>query len=482
MRTLTCLLTFCSGFLLSNAQLGAQDIPGPTDKKIEYSPYPRQDFPNQVFFGDTHLHTSYSSDAGMVGCILSPEDAYRFAMGKEVVSSTGVPARLNRPLDFLVVADHAENLGLAPAIAVSDPNLLKNAWGKEQHDLVKSGPEGSMQAFDNVVAANSVGDNPLADNPELMATYWKKTIDAAEKYNSPGHFTAFIGYEWGSMPGGNNLHRNVIFRDGGDKAEQVVPFSLFDSSDPEDLWKWMEAYEKKTGGRLLAIPHNGNLSNGLMFDDKTFTGDPLSDDYAKRRMKWEPLYEVTQMKGDGEAHPMLSANDEFADYETWDGGSFGPQAKTKEMLPKEYAREAWKRGLAYEAGAGHEPVQVRRGRIDRLPHRLVHRRGRQLLRQGHPPRAVRGSDPLRGGDCRPRGSRWPPVLCQPDCLGGPGRRLGAGKHPGSALGRDEAQGGLCDHRHPHPGADLRRLRLLQGGSGALRLRQARLRQGRAHGR
>jgi hypothetical protein len=335
----------------------AQDTPGPSARTIEYSPYPGQNFPNQVFFGDTHLHTSYSTDAGMVGCTLTPEDAYRFAMGEEVVSSTGVPARLNRPLDFLVVSDHAENLGLAPAIAISDPLLLKNAWGKEEHDLVKSGTAGAIKAYENWMAKTAARDNPLADMPEMSAAFWKKIIEAAEKYNSPGRFTAFIGYEWTSMPGGNNIHRNVIFRDGGEKAVQVVPFSQYDSFDPEDLWNWMEAYEQKTGGRLLAIPHNGNLSNGLMFDDKTYTGNPLSQGYAERRMKWEPIYEVTQMKGDGESHPMLSPEDEFADYEVWDRGSFGPEPKTSDMLPREYAREAWKRGLAYGTKLGTDPFK-----------------------------------------------------------------------------------------------------------------------------
>ena len=143
------------------------------------------------------------------------------------------------------------------------------------------------------------------------------------------------------MPGGNNLHRNVIFRDGKDKADQIVPFSQYDSFDPEDLWKWMAEYEKKTGGRLLAIPHNGNLSNGLMFDDVTLTTKkPLDRAYAEGRTKWEPIYEVTQMKGDGESHPLLSTRDEFAGFETWDKASFGPQPKTREMLPREYAREA----------------------------------------------------------------------------------------------------------------------------------------------
>jgi len=339
------------------SQLHAQDAPGPTDKKIKYSPYPGQDYPNQVFYGDTHLHTSYSTDAGMVGCTLGPEDAYRFAMGETVISSTGVPARLNRPLDFLVVSDHAENLGLSPAIAESNPKLLANKWGKMEHDLVKSGQEGGIKAYDNWMATTAKQEDPLKDMPELMAEMWGKEIDAAEKYNSPGRFTAFIGYEWTSMPNGNNLHRNIIFRDGGDKARQVVPFSQYDSFDAEDLWKWMDAYEKKTGGKLLAIPHNGNLSSGLMFDDVTYTGKPLTKEYALRRQQREPLYEITQMKGDGESHPLLSPSDEFSSYEKWDKASFGPDLHTDAMLPREYAREAFKRGLAYEKTLGANPFK-----------------------------------------------------------------------------------------------------------------------------
>ena len=352
--SVTITLVACLAINLAEAQDAPVKVLG---DDVEYSPYPGQDYPNQVFFGDTHLHTSYSTDAGMVGNTLGPEEAYRFAMGQTVTSSTGVPARLNRPLDFLVISDHAENLGLAPAIAASNPKLLQNAWGKEQHDLVKSGQEGALQAYENWMAKNATQDDPLEDMPELAAEMWNKLIDAAEKYNSPGRFTAFIGYEWTSMPNGNNLHRNIIFRGGADKARQVVPFSQYDSFDPEDLWTWMQGYEEKTGGRLLAIPHNGNLSNGLMFDDVTYTGKPLDRNYADRRQKWEPVYEITQMKGDGEAHPRLSPNDEFADFETWDLASFGPEPKTPDMLPREYAREAWKRGMVYEEKLGTNPFK-----------------------------------------------------------------------------------------------------------------------------
>jgi hypothetical protein len=353
-----CLFLSTAILVFAAAEAQAQDAPPPTREQINYSPYPGQDYPNQVFFGDTHLHTAYSTDAGMVGCTLGPEDAYRFARGETVTSSTGVPARLRRPLDFLVVTDHSENLGLAPAIAESNPELLKNEWGKMEHDLVKSGLEGGIKAYDNWMATTAKREDPLAEMTGLKKTMWERVTEAAEKYNSPGLFTAFIGFEWTSMPNGNNLHRNVIFRDGKDKADTIIPFSQYDSFDSEDLWQWMADYEKNTGGKLLAIPHNGNLSSGLMFDDVTFgSKKPLDRGYAERRQKWEPLYEITQMKGDGETHPKLSPNDEFADFERWDKASFGPELHTDTMLPREYAREALKRGLAYEKKLGVNPFK-----------------------------------------------------------------------------------------------------------------------------
>ncbi len=322
----------------------------------EYSPYLNRGYPQQVFWGDTHLHTSYSTDAGMIGNRLGPEEAYRFARGEIVVSSTGVRARLQRPLDFLVVADHSENLGLAPMIAESNPDLLRTEFGRQIHGLVHAGKP--WEAYSLWGEGMMAGNDPLKGQDALTRTMWERITEAAEEYNDPGQFTAFIGYEWTSSPGGNNLHRNIIFRDGKDKADQVLPLSNYDSPDPEDLWKWMAAYEEKTGGRLLALAHNGNLSNGLMFDEVTLTDKtPIDRDYAQRRMRWEPLYEVTQIKGDGEAHPFLSPNDEFADYGTWDKGSFGPEPKTKEMLPREYAREALKRGLKFEEEIGANPFK-----------------------------------------------------------------------------------------------------------------------------
>jgi len=322
----------------------------------EYGPYLDMGFPQRVFWGDTHVHTAYSTDAGMVGNRLGADEAYRFARGETVVSSSGVRARLQRPLDFLVVADHAENLGLATMIAEKNADLLKTDFGRQITQLVHSGKYGEAYALWG--SGMSTRKDPLKGNDALTRTMWERLTASAEKFNEPGRFTALIGFEWTSSPGGNNLHRNVVFRDGKAKADQIIPISNYDTTDPEDLWKWMAAYEAKTGGRLLAIPHNGNLSNGLMFADVTLAGKkPIDRDYAVRRMRWEPLYEVTQMKGDGEAHPSLSPNDEFADYGTWDKGSFGPEPKTQDMLPREYAREALKRGLKYEDALGANPFK-----------------------------------------------------------------------------------------------------------------------------
>jgi hypothetical protein len=358
-RKMVWLLSLLMGATLTSAPVLAQDIAvQESDINIgrkEYSPYLHQSYPNRVFWGDTHLHTSYSTDAGMVGNRLGPDEALRFAKGEMVVSSSGVRARLIRPLDFLVVADHAENLGLAPLIEESNPELLKDPWGKEVHDLVKAGK--AWEAYGKWGEEGmATGEDPMP-NPALARTMWGRIIAAVDEHNQPGVFTAFHGFEWTSSPDTKNLHRNVIFSDGADEARQVLPFSNYDSTDPEDLWDYMEAYEKKTGGRALAIPHGGNLSNGLMFAVEALSGKPIDAAYAKRRMKWEPIYEATQIKGDGEAHPVLSPNDEFADYYTWDKGDFGFNAKTPGMLPHEYARSALKIGLEQGAKLGANPFK-----------------------------------------------------------------------------------------------------------------------------
>ncbi|WP_170791767.1 DUF3604 domain-containing protein [Ruegeria lacuscaerulensis] len=340
----------------------AQDLLPPADlvdePRAEYSPYVDNHFPNRVLFGDTHLHSSWSADSGMAGGVLDQDAGYRVSRGEEVTSALGWRVKLIRPLDFVVMADHAENLGLADFIRRSDPLILANETGKRWHDMVKSG--NGYDAFLEWLRAN---DTDLINEPKLLATAWDSATTNADEYYQPGTFTTFHGFEWTSHPGGNNMHRVVIFRDGKDRTSQVFPFSQYDSTDPEDLWDYMAAYEEKTGGQVLAIPHNGNLSNGLMFaletiDGSNLSGEPIDANYAAKRIRWEPLAEVTQQKGDGEAHPLLSPDDAFADFETIDAGNLNGQgAKTPEMLPAEYAREALKTGLMAEANLGVNPFK-----------------------------------------------------------------------------------------------------------------------------
>jgi hypothetical protein len=350
------------GVVLAQSHAGApENMPEPP--KI-YSPYVARtaadaNLAEGVYWGDTHLHTSYSTDAGMMGNTLGPEEAYRFARGEEVVASHGERVRLIRPLDFLVVADHAENLGLAPFIAESNPELLKSEWGRAVHDMVKDG--NSREAFQKWLSdAVTAGTDPI-DNPRMTRTAWEREIDFADKYNEPGRFTALIGFEWTSIatqqtPG--NLHRVVVFKDGRDKVSRVVPFSTFDSIDPEGLWEYMEHYEESAGGSVLAIAHNGNVSNGQMFSVERLNGRPVDRAYAETRIRFEPLYEVTQIKGDGEAHPMLSPNDEFADYGTWDKSDIaGFKPKEDWMLKYEYARSALQLGMQLEEKVGVNPYK-----------------------------------------------------------------------------------------------------------------------------
>jgi hypothetical protein len=328
-----------------------------------YSPYAGRNFPTRPFFGDTHLHTASSLDAGVFGCRLTPRDAYRFARGEEVTASSGQPVKLARPLDFLVVTDHSDGMGFFPLLLAGGPQIMADPQARKWNEMIHSGK--GMEAGFDLLAHFSQGTIPQAIFPVPgTAAYrgaWQETIAAAEAYNEPGRFTAFIGFEWTSNTGGTNLHRNVIFRDHGDKALQVEPFTTqppLGSDNPVDLWKWMDAYQQKTGGSVLAIAHNGNLSNGHMFPVVEAFGKAIDRAYAETRARWERLYEATQTKGDGETHPFLSPNDEFADFERWDKGNLdGTVAKTQDMLEFEYARSAYKNGLKLEEQLGTNPYK-----------------------------------------------------------------------------------------------------------------------------
>lgn len=330
-------------------------------KKNRYSPYAGRNFPTQVYWGDTHLHTSNSLDARAFGVLRGPEDAYRLARGEEIIATHGQPVKLSRPLDWLVVADHSDGMGAMNEIIAGNVDLLKDETIKDWYTRINKGGKERLMATMDVINSFALGNIPeVLQDKEFSQTIWDEYIDIAEKYNEPGRFTTIIGYEWTSTEDGNNLHRNVLYRDNGDKARQMIPYTTSESFNPEDLWNWMQAYENKTGGRVLALAHNGNLSNGIMFPVETnpATGNPLTGSYANNRARWEPMYEVTQIKGDGETHPYLSTTDEFADYETWEKGNLNLTVpKEKNMLQYEYAREALKSGLKLEKKLGTNPYK-----------------------------------------------------------------------------------------------------------------------------
>jgi hypothetical protein len=361
--------------LMISQLVAASDTGTPTTDMLSnaytgkvYSPYAKRGIPERPLWGDSHLHTALSMDAGLFGNRLSPREAYRFARGEEVVSSTGQAVRLSRPLDWLVVADHSDGMGFFGDIAAGKPELMAFEQSARWIKAFEEGGDAAVQASLDLITSFS---NDKMD-PEMFALYspgskpfknlWEKVIDDAEAFNDPGRFTAFIGFEWTSLIKGNNMHRVVMMRDGAVRARQVVPFTMTapqGSPDPRDLWKYLANYENKTGGEVLAIAHNGNLSNGIMFPlEAQWNGTELDETYVTQRKKWEPLYEATQIKGDGEAHPFLSPDDEFADYETWDIGNLDVSvAKTNDMLAGEYAREALKRGLAIEQRLGANPYK-----------------------------------------------------------------------------------------------------------------------------
>jgi len=359
------LLSFFTSSLAS-----AQDTAGvsaDTLKGRPYSPYADRAFPTDVYFGDTHVHTALSADAGGSGARLMPREAYRFARGEQVISNTGQPVKLRQPLDFYMITDHSDGMGAITDLIKGTPEILADPVARQFHEAFSKGGKEAAEAAFKLTAMFSQGKVPDTVNYQpgnpAFKRVWNDIVQAAEEFNEPHRFTTFIAFEWTSLVKGNNLHRNVILRDGPERALRVLPYTTtppIGSRDPRDLWKWMTNYEKTTGGNVLAIPHNGNLSNGMMFamQDDFDGGKPLDKAYAEERQKWERLYETTQMKGDGEAHPTLSRTDEFADFETWDMGNLDLSVKkTPEMLPGEYARSGLKRGLELEAKLGVNPFK-----------------------------------------------------------------------------------------------------------------------------
>ncbi len=324
------------------------------------------EFPDRPYWGDTHLHTDNSVDAFGFGVRLGPEAALRFARGEEVTATTGGKARLDRPLDFLVIADHSDAMGATRRLydaprwyvewVIGDETVLR--W----YDLMHESPEGSQRAMAELINAAATDTLPEAfSDPEAAQEgtedLWNTQLGLLDRYNEPGVFTAFAGFEWTLMPDGNNLHRVVMFRDGSDRTRQTLPLGGI-TSKVEQLWDYMAGYEKQTGGKVLAIPHNSNLSNGLMFEETMADGSPMTAAYAARRAAAEPVVEATQIKGDSETHPFLSPNDELAGFgvKGWELGNLPLTARaTPDMYAGSYARSALLRGLSLEAQLGVNP-------------------------------------------------------------------------------------------------------------------------------
>lgn len=325
----------------------------------------------QLLWGDTHVHTNLSGDSALFGNRLTgPAEAYRFAQGEAVMSNLGKAAQLETPLDFLLVSDHAETMAVMwqlrnPTDAQRRLPQLQKAYAILEEGL-SAIPEGvsQIETVQEVLGKSAVvliyGEYSIPGSAEKA---WQNSVALADQYNRPGEFTTLIGYEWSSTDKGDNLHRVVMYRDGAEKAGQMLPVSTIAGAvdpaayQPEALWAGLQNYEDKTGGRVLAIPHNSNLSSGLMFDIETATG-PITKAYAETRKRWEPVVEITQIKGDSEAHPFLSPDDQFADFENWDKSNiFNANIYTPEMLAGSYVREGLKRGLSIGEQVGINPYQ-----------------------------------------------------------------------------------------------------------------------------
>tara|TARA_R110000823_G_scaffold144958_3_gene275062 strand:+ start:15439 stop:17271 length:1833 start_codon:yes stop_codon:yes gene_type:complete len=324
-----------------------------------YSPPAGRDYPTRVYWGDTHLHTRYSVDANMFGNQhLGPAEAFRFARGETVAASNGMLVRLNRPLDFLVVSDHGEFLGLLPGVNANDPGLTRFSLGRRWQSAAQRGDLTELMQLWGTQQNEEIDGEPFA-GPKFAARVWDEYAGFADSANQPGVFTAFIGYEWTGMNNLDNLHRNIIFADDAETATRLRPFTSRDSADPEDLWRHLAKYEAQSGGRALAIPHNSNLSGGLMFRPRTAAGKNFDTPYARLRARWEPLVEITQIKGDSETHPIISPNDEFADFGTWNTNLSMRTDVSREddQVQYEYVRSALQLGLRLEDQLGVNPFQ-----------------------------------------------------------------------------------------------------------------------------
>lgn len=335
-----------SGVRMLLAQADSRKAPIVTSKKNPL---------REVYFGETHLHTSWSLDAFAISGTArpGPEEAYRYARGESIQHPAGFPIRITKPLDWIGVTDHAEYVG-AFTLANEPGSIL---WKKHPiiAEALKVGTDVSGLGSFVLLSKSITNNEPIKalQDPEIAGTVWKRMVDIADKYNKPGKFTTFAAYEWTSTPNNRNMHRNIFFRD--TRKVPAIPFTSIDSADPVDLWTWLDG-QRKAGNEALAISHNGNLSDGLMFPTETdMKGRPIDAAWAEHRMRNEPLSEIKQGKGQSETTPVLSPNDEFANYEIMAWMLMGQKGEPKQY--GSYIRQAYLDGLAMQGARGHNPYR-----------------------------------------------------------------------------------------------------------------------------
>ena len=321
---------------------------------------PRETGTTQLYWGDLHLHSNYSLDAYATGnTMVTPDMAYRFARGIPI-EQPGLDRKvqIRRPLDFLAVTDHAEMMGLQAQLDRADETLLRTPWGRNVLEAHHRDPRRGAMTFTGGAMAPATEERRemmgQVFSDDVRRSAWGVEIEAAERNYVPGKFTTLFGWEWSSMPGGKNLHRVVISDANVEGAGRFIPYSNQESDRPEDLWDWLAGTRERTGVDFVAIPHNSNISGGLMFQMTDSDGEPISAQYARMRQTWEPLVEVTQLKGTSEVHPELAPNDEFAEFEIRRKLLIGTPTPPDEA---DYARSALLRGLQIQRNTGVNPYK-----------------------------------------------------------------------------------------------------------------------------
>ncbi len=319
----------------------ATAVQPPEKESTEFNPR------RNLYWGDLHIHTSYSTDAYTNGVRATPDDAYTFVKGGEIEHAAGYGIRLQRPLDFAAVTDHSEYLGVLRA---TGPDLPLNRRGLRDRLLHDGRLQNTLLVVQSMLGFDL--ENAIVPGWEdITRRAWREIVATAQRHNDPGRFTTFIGYEWTSMPEERNLHRNVIYR--GSKVPDI-PFSSVDSEDPRDLWAALEK-QRSLGMESFAIPHNGNVSDGRMYDQVMFDGVAMNGDYAARRMRNEPISEMFQVKGSSETHPLLSDEDEFAGFELYD--TLLAQSQADSSVGGSYIRDALRTGLEMSHSEGFNPYR-----------------------------------------------------------------------------------------------------------------------------